>query len=79
MITSTLCVGTQARLVSRGKFPGIISPTRVYAGMTGDHKGAACLERDVGILRPSRKRQWPDAGIARVTRGGLVYQHIMCR
>jgi hypothetical protein len=38
--------------------------------MTGA-KGAACSERD-GVIGP-RKRQWPDAGIARVTRGGLVF------
>ena len=41
--------------------------------MIGGHKGAACLERDVGVLNRAEKRQWPDAGISRVTRGGLVY------
>jgi hypothetical protein len=35
--------------------------------MTGA-KGAACSERD-GVIVP-RKCQWPDAGIALVTRGG---------
>jgi len=35
--------------------------------MTGT-KGAACSERD-GVIVP-RKRQWPDAGIALVIRGG---------
>jgi len=43
-----------------------VSPTRVR-GMTGA-KGAACSERD-GVIVP-QKRQWPDAGITLVTRGG---------
>ena len=33
-------------------------------------KGAACSERD-GVIVP-RKRQWPDAGMYPVTRGGLI-------
>ena len=52
--------------------PGLFSPTRVR-GMT-DAKERFISERD-GVIVP-RKRQWPDAGIPLVTRGGMKkYAH----
>ena len=43
-----------------------------HSGSRDDRrKGAVYSERD-GVIVP-RKRQWPDAGIALVTRGGLLY------